>query len=225
MQDENNRAPPDTMVRPIDRQDLSELELVWSIYHQSIPPAEQKPRQLFIDQLSRSEYDCSVVTRDGRVVGFALVWNSPARAFRLLEYMAIDQTHRSSGYGELLMATVTASSAEDQPLIIEVESPEDTTLSADEREQSRRRLGFYARAGCRLVGSFEYAMPQLTETAPPKMRLLLASNFTAAQISREDLERMVGAIYFGVYARPAPDSMLSHMFRDSPPSFPVLATK
>jgi hypothetical protein len=148
---------------------------------------------------------------DHSLVGFSIVFVSDSESFGLLEYMAVDKSHRGGGVGsELFKETVAAMCRSNGaiPILLEVDS--DREPSPDQA-QRRRRQNFYRGLGCRRIADCAYILPLPGENAPPEMDLLVYLSEPARTIRRAELERWLKLIYRDVYGCSADDHRIAIM--------------
>ena len=132
-------------------------------------------------------------------------------SFGLLEYIAVDKSHRGRGVGsELFEATVGAVYREHGavPILLEVDSDRQP---CPDREERRQRQNFYRRLGCSRVAACPYILPLPGKTEPPAMDLFVYVPNPAPTIRRANLERWLKLIYRDVYGCSADDHRIAIM--------------
>jgi len=187
------------------------------IYRDAIDPSEQKSPDVLRAQIEDSRFNFLVAEKEGVVVGFAIVFIPASRDFWLLEYMAVDATARSSGFGSHLFAAAIAYGArhtDNAPGILEVEKPGGGVGEAD---PMRRRLSFYDRKGCRMVSGLDYILPPLMPgTTPPPMMLLVHDAPDRTALGRATLAGWLATLYRDVYGQRTDDPRLAAMLAPLP---------
>src|SRR4029450_13967585 len=109
--------------------------------------------------VSKANYRLLLAQDDNGVVGFSIVLVAGSESFGLLEYMAVDKSHRGDGVGsELFEQTIGAVHRSDGaiPILLEVDS--DREPSPDQVRR-RRRQNFYRRLGSRRIPGCAYMLP------------------------------------------------------------------
>lgn len=187
------------------------FEALCAIYCGSIALREQKSKADLAAMVSKPNYRLLLAEDDHSLVGFSIVFVADGESFGLLEYMAVDKSHRGGGLGsELFEETVAAMyrSHGAIPILLEVDS--DREPSPDQ-VQRRRRQSFYRRLGCRRIADCAYVLPLPGENAPPEMDLFVYVSEPAPTIRRAELERWLKLIYRDVYGCSADDRRIAIM--------------
>jgi ribosomal protein S18 acetylase RimI-like enzyme len=115
--------------------DGAALSRIERTYTEAFPPAERRDFAL-VAELLREEPRftlCSLLYED-RYIGFISFWRF--EAFAYIEHFAIDASERNKGWGGIVLRQFTRKI---HPVVLETEPPSDKI--------SRRRIGFYERAG------------------------------------------------------------------------------
>ena len=214
-----NGAP---VIELLTSADGSLFRQLFAIYASSITPREQKPEEWLRAMVAAPEYRVSVAQRDGRVLGFSILFVPPGEGFTLLEYMAVTPEKRGHGFGgELFLQTAEHSittAGTRLPVVLEIDS--DREASAD-RAMRTRRAGFYRRLGCAKIAGLEYRMPLQGAGAPPEMDLMLHRPEPPAPLARGDLQRWLQTIYRDVYRCSPDDPRIAAMMAPLPDPVPV----
>lgn len=92
-------------------------------------------------------FSCYLICEKGKSIGFITIWK--LKGFYYAEHLATSPDVRNKGYGKHIMEELKKQFT-DQPIILEVERPED--------EMSKRRIGFYQRCGFSLCTQ-DYIQP------------------------------------------------------------------
>jgi ribosomal protein S18 acetylase RimI-like enzyme len=139
------------------------LPQVERIYRDAFPPEERVPFHQLRDSINAgSRRLVLALATDGHVVGFSITFDLEIDDGVVLEYLAVDDQHRSTGIGTELLQSVLAYEANryKQYLLLEVESDDD--VDGDERTKRIRRVAFYERnGGCVLTPSPGVKLPRL----------------------------------------------------------------
>ncbi len=128
------------------------LEKIKSLYYQSFPENERRPWESIISMIENSSPFfrlMAFVGNDGVFIGFMTIWSLPAAKY--IEHFAIEPSKRSDGYGSDVLTDVV-SSADDLPVVVEVELPEASA-------EAVRRISFYERNGFHAMDQFPYFQP------------------------------------------------------------------
>lgn len=177
-----------------------DFESFYRIYADSIAQRERKPKTRICEMAGRSDYKIFVLKRNGRVIGFSILFLPSSETFSLLEYMAVTGEYRNAGLGSQLfrqsMERAFTDEEQPRPVLLEVDS--DREQSAD-RELRFRRKQFYRRLGCLSVSSLHYILPLAGEGPVPQMDLMIYPAGKIEQVSKSTLERWLKVIYQSVY--------------------------
>jgi ribosomal protein S18 acetylase RimI-like enzyme len=187
------------------------FEALYAIYCESIALREQKSKADLAAMVSKANYRLLLAQDDNSVVGFSIVFVAGSESFGLLEYMAVDKSHRGGGVGsELFEQTIGGVHRSDgaMPILLEVDS--DREPSPDQ-VQRRQRQNFYRRLGCRRIAGCTYILPLPGENAPPEMDLFVYVPGPAPTIRRGELEGWLKLIYRDVYGCSADDRRIAIM--------------
>ncbi|MDR2968267.1 MAG: GNAT family N-acetyltransferase [Tannerellaceae bacterium] len=111
------------------------LDLVEKTYIDSFPSDERRDFSLVRDLIGTGVFKAHALLMDGRYVGFITSWQWDDFAY--IEHFAIDASARNGGIGGQALRLFL--NGLNVPVVLEVELPED--------EMSKRRIGFYRRAG------------------------------------------------------------------------------
>lgn len=203
----------------LDRSNLNQFEQFFSIYTDSIERSEQKPKEKIRELSQRPDYLIRLLYESENLVGFTLSYKSAQKGFALLEYMAVEKTARSHGYGSLLLKDLVSSLSklETSWLLLEVDSPYQQTSNQDERI---RRVQFYRRNGCAEIENFDYILPLPTAPEDLEMKLMVFDVFHrgVVTIAATELMEFVRDVYVNVYQCDRSDSRLAKMFSNLPQS-------
>jgi hypothetical protein len=149
----------------------------------------------------RPDYEVLLARRSGVVVGFSVTFRPVEKSFCLLEYMAVQEKHRSAKIG----AALFQHGPRDVPMLLEVDS--DRAAAAD-LEIRQRRQRFYRRLGCLRVEGLAYLLPL---PSAPEMDLFIYLPPSMQRISKSQLERWLRVIYRDVYDRSPDDPRIARM--------------
>jgi hypothetical protein len=113
----------------------------------SFPPAELKPLRAIEDMWAAGRYRPWCLFDGDCLVGEAFLWlGHPGWA--LLDYLCVSPGWRNDGFGGEMLRLLPQ--VEGPGTVIFAES--EAVVHAPDPEMAERRLGFYARNGCRLAG-------------------------------------------------------------------------
>ena len=201
----------------LDRTDANQFEEFYRIYFDSIEKSEQKPKEAIRKLCTRNDYSIRLLYSESTLSGFSLSYLNLEKKFALLEYMAVDKSKRSHGFGAHLLRDLTTSLFEKRMnwLVLEVDSPYQT--SADQSMRVRR-VDFYKKNRCREVEKLDYILPLPSAPADLSMKLMLydIQNSDSDTVSALALREVVQNIYVSVYGCEASDARLEKMFSNLP---------
>lgn len=128
------------------------FEALYAIYCGSIALREQKSKADLAAMVSKPNYRLLLAEDDHSLVGFSIVFVAGDDSFGLLEYMAVDKSHRGGGVGSKLFEETVAATHRSHgaiPILLEVDS--DREPSPDQVQRRRRdsaaRTGHILRNG------------------------------------------------------------------------------
>lgn len=173
---------------------------LFAIYRDAIDPTEQKTEAALRAMLGRETQRFLVACEDGAVVALAILWLPADADIWSLEYMAVAPSQRGKGVGAAMFDASVAAAA--RPIgIIEVEAPTG--------EAQRRRIGFYARLGCRRLGDIDYLLPLRTNGEPPPMWLLVCGG--EGDVARDVVSEWLARMFVDIYGESATDPRIARM--------------
>ena len=164
----------------IEKLENKEFDAVYSIMEQSFPLEEYRSYNAQKALLQKPAYRIYVAKEEGKILGFAAVWE--LESWRFLEHLAVDPQHRNRGIGAGFLNFLT-----EKTCCLEVELPE--------TDLSRRRIGFYQRNGF-FLNHYPYMQPSLGEGRSPVPLSIMTSGRT---ISPEEFARLKDLLYTHVY--------------------------
>lgn len=191
-----------------------------AIYQQAIEPSEQKPAAEIAAIVANPRYCVLVLRVNGEVRGFAISY-FPDDDFWLLEYVAVDATVRSHGFGRALFFAARNAAEEraaNAPCVLEVDAPKPDMAPTN---NVARRFRFYAALGCRRIEGLDYILPLTANGPPPPMTLLVHGLDGSDTLPKAQLARWLRTIYPEVYAQPADDSRIVTMLSPLPSQVPL----
>ena len=208
-----------------DREQLEQLKSCsepdfrdfYNIYAASISAREQKSESWLCKMVGKPESSILLMKRDGKVVGFSILFLPSSQSFGLLEYMAVREEDRNRGLGAELfrrsMERTLASEGQPGSILLEVDS--DREQSSDQNLRARRQQ-FYRRLGCLRIAGLHYILPLPGEGPPPEMDLMVYSPGNLREIRKSDLERWLKTIYQDVYHCSPDDPRITKMIGNLP---------
>lgn len=201
----------------LDRADANQFDEFFRIYSESIEKSEQKPKEAIRKLCNRNDYSIRLLYSESVLSGFSLSYLNLEKRFALLEYMAVDQSKRSHGFGAELLRDLTTSLFEKQMnwLVLEVDSP--YQVSPDQSLRVRR-VNFYKKNRCREVEKLDYILPLPSAPADLCMKLMLydLQNRNSDTVGASELREVVQDIYVSVYGCETSDNRLEKMFSNLP---------
>lgn len=176
-----------------------------AIYESSFPRAERDDTDHLLASVAAGERACYLASLDGTVVGLAVVFPLAGPGLAFLEYMAVEESHRSAGIGSAILARLHS----DLPgafeaargVVLEVERPQDA--DGAERTLRERRIGFYLRNGYVAVDCAPRFRAPALDGSSEVLRYALCWARLAAEAPRRlaggDLQAAVSAILIESY--------------------------
>ena len=159
------------------------------------PPAERKPLAMILQGMQAGNYEfLGLYAADQTLAGYAVLVTGREQAAALLDYYAVLPQNRCGGVGKTGLALLRQHYAGRlDNILIESEYP----AEAPDPALAERRLGFYARAGCRKTSIAErlfgvrYTIFSLDCSAP------------GAKRPSHQLEEELRRLYAGMIPEPA----------------------
>lgn len=129
--------------------ELHELKAVYDReITEAFPPAERKPYAAMEQLMKIGRYlPYGALDEADTLVGYAMVWSSLPGTYVMLDYLGVTKPRRNRGLGGQILELLCREFRGWEGIIVESEAPD----GGQEDELRRRRLGFYARAGCTLL--------------------------------------------------------------------------
>lgn len=118
----------------------------WDLYKKSFPPEERRQLRTQKKIMDHQLYHFELITDKTLFVGFILWWGFDD--VRYIEHLATLPCLRGKGYGKRILEKFI--SASNVPVLLEVEHPANAI--------SKRRIGFYQRAGF-VLNEYPYSHP------------------------------------------------------------------
>lgn len=114
---------------------------IYKLYRSAFPRSERKPFSMIRKMSRKGKTDVWYCSDNGEFIGLAITINGPDRI--LLDYFAIDDKHRSGGYGSRILQML-AERYSPMTLFGEIENVVDP---GEDLELRKRRKAFYLRNG------------------------------------------------------------------------------
>lgn len=191
-------------IAPVGDQFSEEMSALLLLYEQAIPASERRSLDAVRRLAGSDTHRVAVAHNDRALLGFSILYLGASVA--LLEYLAVDKQCRGAGLGALLYEDARRHAGK-RPMIVEVE--DDRGGGAD-RTDRRRRIAFYAGAGCRRIEGVRYILPLPAREAPPPLTLLV-DNHAGEDLPSATLRTWLQDIYTGAYGCDAVDPRLELM--------------
>jgi len=113
----------------------------------AFPPAELKPLKNIRAMVQAGRYRTWCLFDGEEIAGECFLWlGHPGWA--LLDYLCVTENRRNSGTGAAMLSELLRAEPEGTVIFGESEAP----IHAPDPAMAERRLGFYARCGCRTAG-------------------------------------------------------------------------
>lgn len=203
-------------INQLQNGDEQSFNAFFAIYESSLVQREQKTKREIKEMCYYSEYTILLASENGVVIGFSIIFMAQDNSFCLLEYIAIAQTHRSSGKGgELFIKSYDhiSSKKNNIPMLIEVDSNRE--ISPDQIIREKRQQ-FYKRLGCKYIKNLDYIFPLPGSGQAPQMDLLLYQSNSLDILKKSELTHWLKVIYQQVYHCQADDIRINQMLKNIP---------
>jgi ribosomal protein S18 acetylase RimI-like enzyme len=190
--------------------DAGALRGVEEIYDASFPVRQRMPFADIVASAAAGERLVVVLTEDGRPIGFGTVL--PLRGLRTgyVEYVAVRDGWRDRGLGSTLWRELLDRAYRERGLaavVFEVEDPAEA--DGAEAEERRRRIRFYERLGAVRLPVRGFLAVNLDDTGTEPMHLMWASAVPGAEPPRDDVGRLVRAVYVDGYELPVDSPLIA----------------
>lgn len=166
-----------------ERIDEKTFDSIFPLLEKAFPVTELREKERQRALLQEPCYRLYGVRKEDDFTAVFAVWE--IEDFLYIEHFAVHEKYRNSGFGGMLLDTLTEE--KNRPLVLEVEEPED--------ELTRRRIGFYERHGL-VYNDYPYLQPPMRK-GQDMLPLKLMTKPSA--IGAETYERYKKRIYEIVY--------------------------
>ena len=174
----------------ISEGNLSELKDVYQRLSTDFPANELKDYKHFQLLLANEKYKLLWAKQQEEIVGYALIYQFEHIPALWLDYMAIDQHYRNTGYGSLFFQKMIQSRQDGFiGTFVEVEIPEE---DGDSRVQQLRRINFYERLGARRL-NIPYKLP--TNDGGFPMYLYFRPSSNVHRLPKEQIEAAIKEVF------------------------------
>ena len=187
------------------------FDAMYRIYEESIPASERKQKTQISAMTVNPEYKILLLKRDNNVIGFSILFTPTNEMFCLLEYMAIQESHRCMGLGEkFFLKTFKNNVSNGGSTIGLLEVDSERKQSADQKNALRRQQ-FYRRVGCLRIDGLSYVMPLVGGGTPPQMDILVYIPSQSPTIEKHQFKCWLEVIYSKVYGCSHNDPRIAQM--------------
>ena len=204
-------------IHPLTPVETAVFAAIHALYSQAIERSEQKSEAELQAAFGNPRYRFLAATEAGAIAGFSILYLPPEADFWVLEYLAVAPSREGQGLGGRLF-TESAAMAPGRIGLVEVDSNVGEAAGAAKR---RRRLGFYARAGCRRLGDVSYILPLRANGTPPPMEILVHAPDAIASVPVAVARDWLMRLYVEVYGQPANDPRIALMLDRQPGDIPL----
>jgi GNAT superfamily N-acetyltransferase len=173
---------------------IDDLENVYQRFTTYFASDELKSYQHLKLLMSKKNYKL-LLAKDpiiDEIVGYAFIYEFNQLQAIWLDYMAIDNHFRSSGYGAQLFKELTKW---DRGIFIEVEIPEEN--KGDTRENQLRRIHFYERLGAKRL-SIPYQLP--TNNGGLPMYLYFWPSPDVERLSKKHIQEAIAEVFTCIHS-------------------------
>jgi GNAT superfamily N-acetyltransferase len=176
---------------------IDDLENVYQRFTTYFASDELKSYQHFKLLMSKKNYKL-LLAKDpiiDEIVGYAFIYEFNQLQAIWLDYMAIDNHFRSSGYGAQLFRNLTKWKKPTNGIFIEVEIPEEK--EGGTRENQLRRIHFYERLGAKRL-PIPYQLP--TNDGGLPMYLYYWPNRDVERLPKEQIQEAIAEVFTSIHS-------------------------
>ena len=161
-------------------------ENVWSLYHEAFPKVERKPKAVMELLKDQGKMEIYAIEDQGEFIGLAM--NMICGDMGLLDYFAIAENKRNSGYGSRCIRLLLEE-FKDRKYIFEIEKQDEQAENSADR---KRRKAFYLRNGLKETGVFANVYQVDFELLTPDGSLTFEeyTGFLERVLGKENLEML-----------------------------------
>jgi hypothetical protein len=189
------------------------MQMVMTIYRNSFPTNErQLDETIYLRQKLGINEIYVLEGSSNEILGMAMLFPLQQSDFILLDYFAISEINRNSGYGTILFKLIKELVFQQKrKLVIEVEKP----INSDSLNEQNRRIQFYIKNGAILLKNVPYMLPSIAGKMPVEMLLLICTE-PVQQLNRKTISNLISNLYQQVYQKKANDKLLVDLLNKLP---------
>lgn len=162
-----------------------DLEIALQLYEQAFPIEERRPAEQWATTLTSGQTHPWTILYGNSFAGFFILW--PMEGFIYGEHFAINSSLRGHGVGSRALVLILESIK--QPLIIEVEPPQNSTIA-------QRRIAFYQRHGLHFCPK-GYLQPPYRDTDEPFPLCLMSSDEKFINEQFNNISKQIHRVVYG----------------------------
>jgi len=173
---------------------------VEAIYDEAFPVRQREP---FADLLSEHSAEpkslAFIAVRGGVPIGFSFLSRLPAARHLYATYFAVHANARGAGVGRALWGATCSALREQgdtEPIVLEVEHPDEDGLTESDVVERRRRIEFWRRLGAQMLLEEGYAAPNFDGPGAEPMCLM---RFGEDRLGSSGLLALIVALYTSGY--------------------------
>jgi GNAT superfamily N-acetyltransferase len=189
------------------------MKMVMTIYRNSFPTNERQLDETIFHRHKLGINEIYVLEDSSHeILGMAMLFPLQESDFTLLDYFAISQNNRNSGYGSILFQFIKKLIFEQKrKLILEVEKP----INNDASNEQVRRIKFYKKNGAIPLENVPYILPSIAEKMPVEMLLFICTE-RVEQLNHKTISDLISNLYQQVYQKKANDELLVNLLNKLP---------
>jgi hypothetical protein len=189
------------------------MQMVMTIYRNSFPTNERQLDETIFHRHKLGINEIYVLEdSSNEIVGMAMLFPLKESDFTLLDYFAISQNKRNSGYGSILFQLIKELVFEQKrKLVLEVEKP----IKQDASSEQVRRIKFYKKNGAIPLENVPYMLPSIAGKMPVEMLLLICTE-RVQQLNRKTISNLISYLYQQVYQKKSNDKLLVDLLNKLP---------
>ncbi|MGK7902345.1 MAG: GNAT family N-acetyltransferase [Hormoscilla sp.] len=183
------------------------------IYVDAFPSNERFPVEFLKETIDKGLRSLYLGYFGDEVVFIAILWPLKDTEFILLDYIATKESYRGRGMGTAFMNAICKLLRDNKKfMLIEVENPE----YGSEREEKRRRVGFYRRVGAQVMQGVRHVLPPLDGSGIPTEMLLMVfpeygNGAIAARVVKDLLTKFYQEMHNGGLDNPVLNDLIQEI--------------
>ncbi|HEX2927959.1 MAG TPA: GNAT family N-acetyltransferase [Ruminiclostridium sp.] len=136
---------------------LEELKDIYKRIEDDFASGEYPPYRVLYGQLESDAQTGRILIENGNEVAYSICAEGGTKDFVLISLLAVYREFRGRGFGTAFLEVLKDCYSDKKGVIVEVEKPEDAKTK-EERDIRIKRIGFYEKAGFRLLPDIDYTI-------------------------------------------------------------------